>query len=60
MVGVLTVNCFHIYKKKKHYIANISDFIKISIRGVILSKIKLKKKKFKSILILTKYKFSSF
>ena len=54
--GVVTVNCFHIYQKKKNQIAFFSNLIKISTRNVYLRSIKLKKKKFKAIVILTKFR----
>ena len=55
--GIVTVNCFHIYQKKKNFIAKFSNFIKISTRIVFFRAKKLRKKKFKAIVILLKYKF---
>jgi len=57
LVGVLKVNCFHIYFKKKERFAKFGDFIKTSNREVMFKYIKLKKKKFRSIVILLKYRF---
>ena len=55
--GIINVNCFHIYQKKKKKIAVFSNFIKVSTREVLVKYKKLRKKKFKSILILLKYKY---
>lgn len=54
--GIVTVNCFHIYQKKKNRVAYFSNFIKISTRLVYLRSIKFKKKKFKAIVTLTKFR----
>ena len=55
--GIVTVNCFHIYQKKKNFIAKFGDFIKVSTRLVFFRSKKLRKKKFKAIVVLLKYKF---
>lgn len=56
--GIINVNCFHIYQKKKYKIASFGNFIKVSTREVLIKYKKLRKKKFKSIIILLKYKFT--
>lgn len=58
--GILNVNCFHIYQKKKYKIGNFGNFIKISTRNVLIKYKKLRKRKFKSIIILLKYKYNKF
>ena len=55
--GILTVNCFHIYQKKKSKIAVFGNFIKVSTRLVLVKYQKLRKRKYKSIVILLKFKF---
>ena len=56
--GIVTVNCFHIYQKKKKKIANFGNLIKISTRLVYFRSLKFRKKKFKAIVILLKYRFN--
>jgi len=56
--GIVNVNCFHIYQKKTKFVASFSNFIKISTRLVFNRSIKLRKKKFKAIVILTKFRNS--
>lgn len=56
--GIVTVNCFHIYQKKKNYIASFGNFIKVSTRFVFFREKKFRKKKFKAILILLKYRYT--
>lgn len=58
ITGVLTVNCFHIYQKKKKNIGSFGSLIKISTREVLFKYKKLRKKKSKAIVILLKYKFT--
>jgi ribosomal protein L14 len=55
--GVLTVNCFHLYQKKKSKVTGFGRFIKVSTRDVLFKYKKFRKRKFKSIVILLKYKF---
>ena len=45
ITGVLTVNCFHIYQKKKKNIGSFGSLIKISTREVLFKYKKLRKKK---------------
>ena len=54
--GIVNVNCFHIYQKKKNNVAYFSNLIKVSTRLVYLRSIKFKKKKFKAIVVLTKFR----
>ena len=58
LIGVLRVNCFHVYRKKKRFFCGFGDFIKTSNRSVLSKYKRLKKKKFKAIVILLKYKIN--
>ena len=51
--GVDIVRCFHVYKKKKNFIGSVGNFIKVSVRSIHKNKFKLKKKKFRSIIVNT-------
>lgn len=57
LTGVLTVNCFHLYQKKKCKYTGFGKFIKISTREVLFKFKKFRKRKFKAIVILLKFKF---
>lgn len=57
ITGVMTVNCFHLYQKKKSRYTGFGRFIKVSTRDVLFKYRKLRKKKFKSIVILLKYRY---
>jgi ribosomal protein L14 len=57
ITGVITVNCFHLYQNKKKKHTGFGRFIKISTRCVLSAYRKLRKKKFKAIVILLKYNF---
>jgi len=58
ITGVITVNCFNIYQKKKKNIGVFGSLIKISTREVLFKYKKFRKKKSKAIVILLKYKFT--
>lgn len=58
ITGVLTVNCFHIYQKKKNYIGGFGSLIKVSTREVLFKYKKFRKKKSRAIVILLKYRFT--
>ena len=55
--GVLSSNCFHIYQKKKSKVARFGNFIKVSVRKVLSKYRKLKKRKFKAIVILLRFRY---
>ena len=57
LTGVLSVNCFHLYQKKKCKWTGFGKFIKISTRDVLFKFKKFRKRKFKAIIILLKYRF---
>ena len=57
ITGVLKVNCFHLYQKKKTKFTGFGSFIKVSTREVMFKYKKLRKRKFKSIVILLKYRY---
>lgn len=56
--GIVTVNCFHIYQKKKIKIAKFGNLIKISTRLVFFRSVKFRKRIFKAIIILLKYRYN--
>ena len=57
-IGVIKVNCFHIYRKKKRMFCGFGNFIKVSNRVVISKFKKLKKRKNKAIVILLRYRIN--
>ena len=56
--GIVTVNCFHIYQKKKKRVAKFGNLIKISTRLVFFRSVKFRKRIFKAILILLRYHYT--
>jgi len=57
--GVVNVKCFHIYQKKKSFIGEVGNFIKVSIRKTHTRlKQKLKRKKSKAIFVTSRQFFS--
>ena len=53
--GVLKTNVFHVYKGGKGRLGFTGDFLKVSVREIILDSLVKKKSKHKSILIRTNF-----
>lgn len=58
--GVDIVRCFHVYKKRKNFLGGIGNFIKVSVRSIHKNKFKLKKKKFRSLIVNTNRFYTKF